>query len=247
MRICVISDLHVKYAGRSEDDSLNHEILLEFLRDAVGKYDLLVLNGDVFDLWFDWKYTIIKQFFPLLYRLAGLRDSGCRIVVVGGNHDFWFGDFFQTQLGAEVYPETYTLNADGKRMLFTHGDLHSVNDARYKLLRRILRFPGTKSLFSLLHPDLALGIGARMSRSSRFRVVSHALHNRKNAGLYHYASTQIQKNRFDIVCMGHSHKPQIRPVEHGFYVNSGDWIQHRAYVEIIDGKVELKEYKGDQK
>lgn len=242
MRICVVSDIHFKFAVPSTDDRRNAALVLDFLAQAVGKYDLMVLNGDIFDLWFDWKYTIIKQYFPLLHRLAQIAENGCQIVLIAGNHDFWFGNFFSEYLGVQIHPEHYTLEADGKRMLFTHGDLHTVNDFRYKAFRAIIRLPAMKWLFSLLHPDLALGIGSKMSRSSRFREISHKLQAKRGAGLAKYAGRQIRNKNFDYVFMGHSHRPTIRDLENGFYVNSGDWICHHTYVEVLDGKLELKKY-----
>ncbi|HQF81302.1 MAG TPA: metallophosphoesterase, partial [Candidatus Syntrophosphaera thermopropionivorans] len=76
MRICVVSDMHYPYQMLDERDKENAELVLSFLTEARGNYDILVLNGDIFDLWFDWKYTIIKQYFPLLHRLAAIQDEG---------------------------------------------------------------------------------------------------------------------------------------------------------------------------
>ena len=98
MRICIISDLHCKYSKLSKVDKENSDLVLSFLEQARGKYDLLILNGDIFDLWYDWKYTIIKQYFPLLVKLYEIRQAGCRIVHITGNHDFWFGDFLPDYL-----------------------------------------------------------------------------------------------------------------------------------------------------
>ncbi|MBW6514792.1 MAG: UDP-2,3-diacylglucosamine diphosphatase [Candidatus Syntrophosphaera sp.] len=242
MRVCVISDIHYKFAPETEADLQNEELVLSFLRGAVGKYDLMVLNGDIFDLWFDWKYAMIKQYFPLLHRLAEIAENGCRLVLVSGNHDFWFGDFLSRYLGMEIHDDKFSLEADGKKMLFTHGDLHTVNDFRYKFFRRLVRFPATRKLFSLLHPDLALALGGKMSRSSRLREVSHILQSKKSSGLLRYAQSQIRRNKFDLVFMGHSHKPAIRELEGGTYVNSGDWIQNHSYVEIINGILHLEHY-----
>ena len=46
MRICVLSDVHYKYAPRDSYDRANASLALDFLKQAVGKYDLMVLNGD---------------------------------------------------------------------------------------------------------------------------------------------------------------------------------------------------------
>jgi len=45
------------------------------------------------------------------------------------------------------------------------------------------------------------------------------------------------------VCMGHSHQPEIQEIENGKYINTGDWTRHHTYVEIIDGMVEIRQYK----
>jgi UDP-2,3-diacylglucosamine hydrolase len=240
MRICVVSDCHVKYVSPLPEDEQNYQALLSFLAGITGKYDLLVLNGDIFDLWFDWRYTIIKQYFPVLHRLAEIGEHGCRIVHVSGNHDFWFNDFLTEYLNIGLYKDFFSLEADGRRMLFTHGDLHTVNDLRYKLFRRFIRLRGMKWLFAAIHPDLALSLGRKISRSSRLRRISLLLQSKKNAGLEAYAARQIEKGSYDLVAMGHSHDPAVKRIGQGWYANSGDWLRHYSYLEIIDGNIELK-------
>ena len=246
MRICVLSDVHYKYVFKDTYDRANANLALDFLKQAVGKYDLMVLNGDIFDLWFDWKYAIIKQYFPILHRLAEIREHGCRLVLISGNHDFWFNDFFRDYLEIEVYNNSFSLKDDGLRVLFTHGDLHTVNDLRYKFFRRLIRMKLSKKLFSLLHPDLALLIGGKLSRSSRFRQVSSLLQSKKSAGLSRYAEYIIGKKDYDLVCMGHSHHPGITRLKGGIYANSGDWTRHHSYLEIDSGQVSLKYYKSKE-
>ncbi len=248
MRICVISDAHIKFVPWDAADRENAKLFQAFLKKAVGKYDLLVLNGDIFDLWFDWKSLIIKEYFGVLHRFAELDETGCKIVMISGNHDFWFNDFFTKHLNAVVQDKSHALTADGKKMFFSHGDFYTYNDTRYKILRRLIRLPFSKGLFSLLHPELALRLGAKLSRSSRFRQVPALLQRKKSEGLEHHAGYMIKRKGYDIVCMGHSHHPKLQRLDGGIYANSGDWTTHRSYLEIIDGEVELKFYneKGDQ-
>jgi len=240
MRICVVSDMHYPYQMLDERDKENAELVLSFLTEARGNYDMLVLNGDIFDLWFDWKYTIIKQYFPLLHRLAAIQDEGCKLVMISGNHDFWFNDFFQKYLPIPIYDESYNLIADGKKILFTHGDLHPEYDVRYKLFRRLIRFGGIKKIFSWFHPDFSLAMAARLTRSSRMK---NFMQPKKTVGLKKYAKYIITKEKYDYVCMGHSHQPEIQEIGNGKYINTGDWTRHHTYVEIIDGKVEIRQYK----
>ncbi|MDZ4121272.1 MAG: UDP-2,3-diacylglucosamine diphosphatase [Candidatus Cloacimonadaceae bacterium] len=234
MRICVVSDCHFKYHTVSAADHELNDTILAFFRSIVGEYDLLVLNGDIFDLWFDWHYCIIRQYFPLLKCFADIAEKGCEIVYISGNHDFWFGDFFPETLGIKIAIDGYSLTVDGKRMLFTHGDKYTVNDLRYKIFRSIIRLRFPQRIFALLHPDLALWVGASMSRSSRKRKSPPALRQKKTAGLESHAAAQLKKG-YDLVAMGHSHQPCLKHLENGIYANSGDWLKHRTFIKIIDG------------
>jgi len=248
MKICIISDIHYKYSNPNPEDIENSTIVLDFLDSIIGKYDLLILAGDIFDLWFDWNYTIIKQYFPLLVKLYEISQASCRIVHISGNHDFWFGNFLPDYLGVELVDETFSLEADGKKILVCHGDTHTVNDLRYQIFRRIIRFPFTKRIFSILHPDLALGIGSKLSRSSRARKDPLPLRKKKNSGLHGFARAQIRRGRADYVIMGHCHYPELIDLEGGIYANCGDWISHHSFVEIDSGAIRLQQYnnrKGD--
>jgi len=247
MKICVVSDVHFKYRQETAADKENAAIFLSFLEDIRGRYDLLVLNGDIFDLWNDWKYTIIRQHFPVLHRLANIHEAGCRIVYVSGNHDFWFNGFLDHELGWELFSEQYVLQADGRKILFTHGDLYTVNDIRYQIFRKGIRWPLVRMCFNLLHPDFALELGARMSRSSRLRRMSDVLKRRKGNGLKAWARAAVKRGKADIVVMGHSHDPEVLSIEGGIYANAGDWLRNHSYLEIIDGNIELKYNKNKEK
>jgi UDP-2,3-diacylglucosamine hydrolase len=160
--------------------------------------------------------------------------------MISGNHDFWFNDFFQKYINIPIYDKSYSLIADGKKMLFTHGDLHPEFDFRYKVFRQLIRYSGIKKLFAWVHPDLSLTITARLTRSSRMKSF---MQPKKSAGLKKYAKHIINKEKYDYVCMGHSHQPEIMNLGSGKYINTGDWTRHHTYAEIIDGNVEIIHYK----
>ncbi len=241
MRICAVSDMHYKFAVKSQADLEVNAKALTFLKTLPGRYDWLILNGDIFDLWYDWKYTIIKAYFPVLKALSDIAERGCRIAYISGNHDFWFNDFLPDQLKAELYRDAFVLETDRKKIYFTHGDLHTSNDFQYKLLRGFVRLPFTKGLFHFIHPDLALALGKALSRSSRLRRLSHKLQQRKKAGLEKYAASLL--NDYDYVVMGHTHEPCLIPMGKGVYANCGDWLVNHSYVTIIDGKLELRTFR----
>jgi UDP-2,3-diacylglucosamine hydrolase len=245
MRVYILSDVHIKFTHSNPKEQARHERILSFLKSLVGKADLLVLNGDIFDLWAEWRYGIIKQYFPALKLLADIVESGCKIVYVSGNHDFWFGDFFTQYLGAELHDRSYSFNADGKRILISHGDLFTLNDTRYKIFRRLVRSPLIRKLFSILHPDLALSLGNKLSRTSSVKRITKSSHKARVAGLELFAKKQITAGKYDYVVMGHSHNPVLIPIGNGFYANGGDWLRHNSFITIIDGKLELSQYQTD--
>jgi len=243
MRICVISDLHFKYVTPTAEDRENANLVLSFLEQAKGNYDLMILNGDIFDLWYDWEFTVIKQYFPLLVKLHELKAGGCRLVHISGNHDFWFGNFLPDYLGIELHAEHFSLEADTKKIYVCHGDTHTVNDLRYQIFRKLIRLPLLKRVFGLLHPDLALGLGSKLSRSSRARKDPPYMRERKNAGLLSFAGNMIKSGKADYVVMGHSHNPMVKEIGAGLYANSGDWISNHTYIEIISGTLKVKQFE----
>jgi len=185
MNIYIASDFHLKFHENSEDKK-RRETVIRFLDSIKHDCDLLILNGDIFDLWFDWDTVIIKGYFRILRKFAELADSGIRLVLISGNHDFWFQDFLTEYIGMEIYEDNFTL--DSPVSLFcSHGDLFTSNDFRYKFFRRLIRNKVVKFIFKILHPDISLNIGRFLSRSSRSRTISPALKEKKEKGLIHKA------------------------------------------------------------
>ena len=244
MRVYIASDFHLPFSPETEEEAQRGNIALSFLSEINGKADVLILNGDVFDLWYDWKSSIIKGYFPVLKKLADLSESGCRLIFIAGNHDFWFNDFFSHYLKCEVFTESFQETIDGQRLFVAHGDRFTSNDSRYQFFRLLVRHPLTRTIFSLLHPELALGFGRMMSRTSRKRSSSTTKSDeRRNTGLMEYAK-KISAG-YDLIIMGHAHAPVVIDFHNSMYINSGDWVTHFSYVVIDDGKPELCYFKDD--
>lgn len=233
MKVVVASDFHLKYSGNNED-SLRTEKVLSFLQSLKSNTDVLILNGDIFDLWLEWSSVIIKDYFPVLKVLSDLSEHHTRIILISGNHDFWFHDFLSKHLKIEIYENHFTETIDGKKYYVTHGDLHTVNDLRYHIYRKVIRSRIVKAFVSLLHPNITLLIGKKLSRSSRNRKDTVALKNKKEKGLIQTAE-KLSKD-YDLIFMGHSHQPKIIQFNKSLYVNTGDWLIHNSYC-IIDNQI----------
>src|SRR5206468_493773 len=66
--------------------------------------DALLINGDLFDFWFEYGSVIPRRHFGTVAKLHALRARGVPITFVGGNHDRWGGDFLIHDLGIAFHP-----------------------------------------------------------------------------------------------------------------------------------------------
>lgn len=240
MNVYIASDFHLKFVENSEDIKRRKKVI-NFLDSIKDDADLLILNGDVFDLWYVWKKFIIKGYFPLLFKLNQLRENCVRIVFIAGNHDFWFKNFLTGTLGIEVYKDYFCETIDGAKIFVSHGDKYTSNDLRYQIFRRMIRNKFIMWIFGTLHPDFALNIGRTMSRSSRKQKITNRILYKREEGLILFAKEKL--NETDIVILGHSHLPKIEKYKNGIYANAGDWINNNSYLKMTNGKIELHYYK----
>jgi len=243
MKVIIVSDFHLKYDEDLEAKE-RKERIISFLSKLNRKVDILILNGDIFDLWYSWEKVIIKDYFSILKVLVNLIENGTKIKLVSGNHDFWFNGFLEKDLGIEIYNENLIENYNGLKTFVSHGDLFTTNDNRYKIFRFLIRKSFMKFLFKLIHPDLSLSIGKFLSRSSRNRRTIKRIKYKKESGLIQSAKRLLRD--YDLVVMGHTHEPKKVILENGLYINSGDWIDHNSYVLINNGKADLFEYNGEE-
>ena len=83
----VISDVHLGHASAEVERSL-----LAFLRALPGRTGSLLINGDLFEFWFEWKSVVPRSGVRVLAALMDLRDAGVPMTMIAGNHDCWGGD-----------------------------------------------------------------------------------------------------------------------------------------------------------
>ncbi len=235
MKVVIASDFHLKFKNDTKEKKERLDKVLSFLKSLIGNTDILILNGDIFDLWISWKYLIVKGYFPVLKVLAEIKESGCRIIYVAGNHDFWLDDFIKEYIKAEIYKTSFSETIDGKSYFVTHGDGFLAGDWRYKLFKSIVRSKLMEKFIKSLPASLILSLGNKMSRSSRERIFPEWLIKKREEQFREYAKTM----NYDFIVFSHLHKPEIRNWGNKLYMNTGDWTKHFSYIEILDGKPKL--------
>jgi len=239
MRIICISDLHQRFQVDEEEKRKMrkfYSFLDHFITEPPEK---LIIAGDLFDVWFEYKMVIPKEYFTTLHKLKIIADKGTNIIYISGNHDFVFRDFFQKILQAEVYENDYTFTVNDKKFFVSHGDSYTSNDAQYHFLRNILRNRTILRIFGWFHPDVGLNTGKLMSRSSKKYRKSNKILNKQEKGLIEFSEKLFEKG-YNYTIMGHIHNPRIIECKGGSYINLGDWIHHCSYLEINNSVINLK-------
>ena len=108
-----ISDIHLMLK-RTDSEVNREEILFKFLDHVRQTGGTLIINGDLFDFYFEYKDVIPKVYVPFYYQILKLRESGVKVHYVLGNHDYWVMDFINDTLFDKVYSNDVKMNIGNK-------------------------------------------------------------------------------------------------------------------------------------
>lgn len=234
-----ISDVHLGLQS-PEMEKAKERLLVKFLQFARDNCSELFIVGDLFDYWFEYKRVYQKGFFRTLTALQDLTENGIKLHYLIGNHDFMHGDFFQKEIGAELYENGFEKVLDGKRFYIAHGDGLVKNDYGYLILKKVLRNKGIQKLYSLIHPDLGVSLASRTSKQSR-DYTSKKDYGEVD-GLYESAKKLIDSG-YDYVLFGHLHRRIYQEYNQGTYVNLGSWLTQPCYGIFKNNKFEIVDWK----
>ena len=235
-----VSDAHlgVDDAGR---EGARTARLHDFLNSLPGRAASLYIVGDLFDFWFEYRTAIPRRHFDTLTTLGRLREAGVDITYLNGNHDFWLGTFFRDTLGIRTHDGALTVEAQGRRLWLHHGDGLVGGDLGYKILKRVLRARTSIALYGLLHPDLGIPLAHAVSRWSRH---SRGVGPLRAEPLWREIAEPAFRSGHDAALIGHFHHAYERREPGREFFVLGDWIDRFTYVELTDGKLELKVWPG---
>lgn len=235
----VVSDAHLGTVPEPVVAAFHR--FLERVPDLAGH---LVVNGDLFDFWFEYRSVIPSAHFRTLAALRRVRDAGIRLTMTGGNHDRWGSRFLVDELGAEFAPNGAELELVGWRTWVSHGDgLAEVNRSS-RLLHRLVHARATAGAFRWIHPDVGLGLVKRFSRLLAGRRTEKLKSGSARAQASFARALLSQRAELDLVIMGHTHCQVLEEVEPGrWYLNPGAWMDGFCYAVITKEGPELRRYE----
>ena len=241
--VYVVSDIHLGAVPRETERAFRR-----FLDHVAAHASFLLINGDLFDFWFEYRHVILAEHYRVLAKLKDVVEAGVPIAFVGGNHDVWAGPFLRDEVGIALHQGPVEMRLGGRRTLVAHGDGVGRGDLKYRALKRMIRNPVTVGAFRALHPDLGRRIALMASTTEHKADSGDAAARGRAAFIRAWALEQMRQDPgIDLILAGHAHLSSVTEVEPGrFYVNSGDWLNTFDYVVLPPGggPPELRQWPG---
>ena len=242
-KIYFVSDVHLGIDSEYSSE-YRESLLIKWLDFIKSDASELILAGDIFDFWFEYKHIVPKGFHKIITKLRELSDSGIKITYFTGNHDMWIFGYLNTAIGAELIRGTQIREINGFKLFIGHGDGLGPYDKRYNFLKKIFSSTFFQFLFRLVHPSISFRIALAWSSSSRKKHKYDKPISYDKEWLVKHSRTVLEKEDINFFIFGHRHIPfQYKLSEQCLFTNLGDWLFNFSYA-VFDGKnLELKRFE----
>jgi UDP-2,3-diacylglucosamine pyrophosphatase LpxH len=244
--ILVLSDIHLGTFGCHAKE------LLHYLKSI--KPNVVVLNGDIIDIWQFSKTYWPKSHMKVIKHLINWMGKGIKTYYVTGNHDEMLRKFEGLKMGSLSIVNKVVLKLpDGKKAWVFHGDVFDVTmqhskwlaklgSVGYDILILINRFFNFVSEKIFNKGKLSLSKKIKEGVKSAVSFINNFEQTSADIGI---------SNKFDFVICGHIHHPEIREISntegHITYLNSGDWVENLSALEFVDGKWSIYKFSETDK
>jgi len=224
----VLSDLHLGTFGCHARE------LLAYLKSI--QPDVLILNGDIIDIWNFKKSYFPKSHFKVVKRVLTMAQKGTKVYYITGNHDEMLRRFADADLGQIHLRNQLVLTFGGVRTWIFHGDIFDASIQNARWLAKL----GGWSYDLLIWVNRWLNVALeRMGREkySLSKTIKDSVKKAvKYVGDFEVAAADMAVRRgYGRVICGHIHQPQMRKIRVGEqdidYLNSGDWIENLTALE----------------
>ena len=236
-RAIVVADAHLGASGPEVERAFH-----TFLSRVPHAGDDLIINGDLFDFWFEYTRVIPRRHFGTLVALRAARERGVHITFIGGNHDRWGGPFLSEDLGLSYHGSGCTeMTLAGRKAFVHHGDRLVEQFWTSKMLHRITSFPPTIAIFRAIHPDLGFRITDRLSNRLADSRHGEAITSRTAVAQEQWARQFLDtRPDIDLVVLGHTHMSALMDVGGRHYLNPGAFLDQGRYAVIDDAGLRLE-------
>lgn len=236
-RAVLVGDAHL---GRGSPDT--ERAFLAFLETVPDLGDGLVITGDLFEFWFSYHRVVPRRNLAVVAGLAALRRR-LPILMAGGNHDRWGGDFWHDDFGIEFAPGEGRFELAGRPAAVIHGDGITESHWSGRLLHQVTSHGATVSLFRAIHPDLGLWLIDRLSGVLGDRPRTEAEIAAASAHQAGWARQRLDsQGDLSLIVMGHTHRAAMAGPAGSHYVNPGAWFDGYRYAVVDAAGAELRQF-----
>ncbi|MFM2213721.1 MAG: hypothetical protein RL427_984 [Bacteroidota bacterium] len=240
--VLVLSDIHLGTYGCHSKE------LLLYLNSIKPK--MVVLNGDIIDMWQFSKRYWPKSHMKVVHKIMNWVKKGVKVYYLTGNHDEMLRRFAGTKFGSLVIDNKLVLELDGTKVWLFHGDVFDVTMQHSKWLTRL----GSHGYdFLILLNAFCNWVSVKLGRG-KISLSKNIKNSVKKAVKFindfekTAADIAISKG-YDYVVCGHIHHPEIKTIEtedgEVVYMNSGDWIENLTALEYYRESWTLFRYKDE--
>lgn len=246
-KVYFLSDVHLGSCA-FDNDREREQKLVRWLTSIQDNASDIYLLGDIFDFWYEYKYVIPKGFVRLLGKLAELSDKGVKLHFFIGNHDIWVRDYFEKELGMNVYLYDTVQEINGKRFYLAHGHRTGYRPWIVKLMHYVFHAGWVRRLYNCIHPTINYWFGLKWSKNNR--LYKHKQEEAEYLGedkefLVQFAKEYSKTHpEIDYFVFGHRHVMlDLMLSKTARVVYLGDWISHFSYAVLDNEGLRLEMYE----
>lgn len=227
----VVSDIHLGTYGCKAKE------ITAYLKSISPK--ILVLNGDIIDVWQFSKSYFPKSHFKVIRQILKMMEKGTKVYYLAGNHDEVLRRFVGLSVGNLHIENKVVLEIDGKKSWVFHGDVFDVVMHHSKWLAKLGAVGyGLLTQINRLVNALLMLLGNR--KISLSRDIKTAVKGKKKITTRFeqtVADLAIKKGYEYAIC-GHIHWPEKKTISNAngsvMYLNSGDWVENLTALEYYN-------------
>ncbi|MEI6138479.1 MAG: UDP-2,3-diacylglucosamine diphosphatase [Mariniphaga sp.] len=236
-KIYFASDVHLGAAALKHNRE-RELMFVNWLHQIREDAEMIVLLGDIFDFWFEYRKVVPKGFVRFLGEIASICDSGIPVHFFAGNHDIWVFDYLTSETGMIIHTEPWETELFGKKFFLAHGDDLGKTDKKYQFLQAIFRNKLAQWAFAKIHPDLAFRWAHNWSKSSRLGrgAVKVPFLGEQHEHQIIFAKEVLKKRFFDFFVLGHRHAVidfQLSEISKIFVLS--EWFSDTIFYGVYDG------------
>lgn len=217
--------------------------LAAFLETLPGRIGGLLVVGDLFDFWFEYRHAIPKGHFRVCRALHEIVRTGVPCLYFGGNHDFWAGSYLEHEIGLSVSQTPRSFTIQNRKLFVAHGDGLGKGDLGYRFIKKVLRNRACIALYRSIHPDIGIPFAYSFSALSRKHTEPREVLVPK---LYRDIALPHLAEGHDAVVIGHVHEPTHMRTPDGEFLILGDWIESMTYAVLEEGRFRLLRFLPDR-